>query len=143
MASQWTSDSVKVVRAEVLRDAAGNPAARGRATAFEFAGSGGKRTWIGFVSLPGGANTGPHHHGRHEVAIWVVGGRSEIRWGERLEFSAELGPGDFAYFSPYVPHQELNLEPDTAVDFAVVRSDGEALRFDLPIAPTATSTRSD
>jgi uncharacterized RmlC-like cupin family protein len=137
MAPRWTSDSVKVVRAEVLRDAVGGSAARGRATAFEFAGSGGKQTWIGVVRLSGGANTGPHHHGHHEVAIWVIGGRSEIRWGDRLEFATEVGPGDFAYFAPNVPHQERNLERDTPVDFAVIRSNGDAIRFDLPIVPMA------
>lgn len=131
-APQWTTDSVRIVRAEALRDAIATPAARGRATAFEFAGSGGNQTWIGVVRLPGGANTGPHHHGRHEVAIWVVSGRSEIRWGDRLEFGAELKVGDFAYFEPHVPHQERNLDPDMPVDFGVVRSDGEALRFNLP-----------
>jgi uncharacterized RmlC-like cupin family protein len=140
MARRWTSDSVKIIRAEALRYAVGAPSARGRATAFKFAGSGGKQTWIGVVRLPGGANTGPHHHGHHEVAILVVAGRSEIRWGEQLEFTAELGPGDFAYFAPYVPHQERNLEPDTPVDFTVVRSDGDAVRFDLSIVPTATRT---
>ena len=128
---QWTTDSVRIVRAEALRDAVDAPAARGRATASEFTGSGGKQTWIGVVRLPGGANTGPHHHGRHEVAIWVVAGRSEIRWGDQLEFSAELEVGDFAYFAPHVPHQERNLEPDMPVDFGVVRSDGEAIRFNL------------
>ncbi len=31
-----------------------------------------------------------------------------MRWGDRLEFTAEAGPGDFIYFPPYVPHQEIN-----------------------------------
>jgi uncharacterized RmlC-like cupin family protein len=31
-----------------------------------------------------------------------------MRWGEKLEFVAEAGPGDFIYVPPYVPHQEIN-----------------------------------
>ena len=31
-----------------------------------------------------------------------------MRWGDRLEFVAEAGPGDFIFVPPYVPHQEIN-----------------------------------
>src|SRR5437870_10862643 len=94
----------------------------GRATAFDFTGAGGQKTWIGTVTLQPNAKTGAHHHGRHEVAVYVVKGRSQIRWGVRLEFAAEVGPGDFVYFAPYVPHQELNLDASETLDFVVVRS---------------------
>jgi uncharacterized RmlC-like cupin family protein len=32
--------------------------------------------------------------------IYVVSGRARMRWGERLEFVAEAGPGDFIYVPP-------------------------------------------
>ena len=38
------------------------------------------------------AKKGAHHHGPVGV-IYVVSAR--MRWGERLEFTAEAGPGDF------------------------------------------------
>src|SRR5258706_899991 len=122
-APEW-KDGVTVVRADALR-ARLAPSGIGRVTAFDFAGSGGQQTWIGTVVLPPDANTGPHHHGRHEVAVYVVKGRSQIRWGERLEFAAEIGPGDFVYFAPFVPHQERNLSDSETVDFVVVRSGNE------------------
>ena len=115
---------VTVVRGQSLRQAMGGT---GRATAFDFAGAGGRETWIGAVSLPPRAKTGAHHHGRHEVAVYVVKGRSEIRWGDRLEFAAAIGPGDFVYFAPFVPHQELNLDDVETLDFVVVRSDNERI----------------
>ncbi len=31
-----------------------------------------------------------------------------MRWGEKLEFVAEAGPGDFIFVPPWVPHQEIN-----------------------------------
>lgn len=74
---QWRN-GVRVVRAEALRG-------KGRATAFDFAGTGGAKTWIGTVTNAPGVNTGMHHHGPYEVAVYVVEGRSEIRWGERLQ----------------------------------------------------------
>jgi uncharacterized RmlC-like cupin family protein len=64
-----------------------------------------------------------------------VKGRSEIRWGERLEFAAEVGPGDFVYFAPFVPHQEINLDAGKTLDFVVVRSDNQKIAVGLDIAP--------
>src|SRR5450755_1197072 len=108
-------DGVTVVRAEALNATMRGPAGTGRATAFDFSGIGGQQTWIGTVTLQPNATTGAHHHGRHEVAVYVVKGRSEIRWGERLEFVTEVTPGDFVYFPPYVPHQEANFSASEAV----------------------------
>ncbi len=94
------ADGVKIARAETLRNIILEPSSAGRATAFDFTGGGGRETWIGTVILQPHANTGPHHHGRHEVAVYVVKRRGQIRWGERLEFKAEVGAGDFVYFAP-------------------------------------------
>src|SRR5215470_1188258 len=124
--TKWR-DGVRVVRATSLQAA--------RATAFDFTGAGGRETWVGTVTLPPAAKTGTHHHGRHEVAIYVVRGRTEIRWGERLEFAANVGPGDFVYFAPHVPHQELNLSATESVDFVVVRSDNERIAVPIDVPP--------
>lgn len=126
-------DGVTVVRAAAQGTA--RQAGGGRATVFDFAGSGGARTWIGTVTVAPGATVSAHHHGRHEVALYVVQGRSEIRWGERLEYTAELGAGDFAYFAPFVPHHERNLDPAAPLEFLVVRSDNERIAIPLGIAP--------
>jgi uncharacterized RmlC-like cupin family protein len=126
---------VTVARAAALGEAASAPAANGRATAVDFAGSGGRQTWIGTVRLAPNACTGPHHHGRHEVTIYVVRGRSQIRWGERLEFAAEIGAGDFVYFAPHVPHQEVNPDAVEPVDFVVIRSDNERIVVKLDTVP--------
>jgi uncharacterized RmlC-like cupin family protein len=128
----WRNDGVKVVRAAA--QVAGS-SGQGRATAFEFAGTGGSKIWMGTVTLQPNARTGAHHHGTHEVAIYVSRGRSQIRWGEHLEYATEVGPGDFVYFAPEVPHQELNLNPDESVDFVVVRSDKSGIRVDLDVEP--------
>jgi uncharacterized RmlC-like cupin family protein len=133
--TRWRTDGVRVVRSGSLDAAIRGPSGTGRATVVDFAGTGGQATWIGTVTLPPKANTGPHHHGRHEVAVYVVKGRSEIRWGERLEFAAEVGPGDFVYFAPFVPHQEVNLDAVEMLDFVVVRSDNEKIVVGLDIAP--------
>ena len=133
-AMKWRGD-VRIVRASSLESLIHAPSGTGRATAFDFAGTGGQRTWIGRVSVKPNAKTGAHHHGRHEVVVYVVSGRTEIRWGDRLEFTADVGAGDFVYFSPYVPHQERNLSGVEAVEFLVVRSDNEKLAVGLDVLP--------
>jgi len=132
---KWRTDGVKAVRGDLLSSAMRGPAGTGRATAFDFAGTGGQATWIGTVTLQPNAKTGAHHHGRHEVAVYVMKGRSQIRWGERLEFAAEVGTGDFVYFAPFVPHQELNLDAAGTLDFLVVRSDNERIAVNLDVVP--------
>jgi uncharacterized RmlC-like cupin family protein len=129
--SQWRN-GVTVVRAGPLEALLRGT---GRATAFDFAGTGGERTWIGRVTLEPNTKTGAHHHGRHEVLVYVITGRTEIRWGDRLEFAAEVGVGDFVYFSPHVPHQERNLSASETVEFLVVRSDNEKIVVNLDVAP--------
>ena len=57
-----------------------------------------------------------------------------MRWGERLEFVADAGPGDFIYVPPYVPHQEINASDDEPLSCVIVRSGQEAVvvNLDLP-----------
>ena len=57
-----------------------------------------------------------------------------MRWGERLEFVAEAGPGDFIFVPPYVPHQEINAVSDQPLICVVVRSGQEPIVVNLNIA---------
>ncbi len=123
--------AVQVRRADAL--AVERAAQGGRTTVFDFSGIGGsEKTWIGSVHVAPGSNTGPHNHGRHEVMIHVVKGRSEIRWGEALDYATEIGPGDAVYFAPGVTHQERSLETTEMVEYLVVRSDSEKIANRLP-----------
>jgi uncharacterized RmlC-like cupin family protein len=107
-------------------------------TAFDFAEAGQRGAWIGAVAMAPGTATGGHHHGRHEVSVYVVAGHGLIRWGNTLEFGAEIGPGDFIYFAPHVPHEEVNLDPAEPLRFVVVRSDNERIVVPLDTAPVET-----
>jgi uncharacterized RmlC-like cupin family protein len=93
-----------------------------RAAAITHARTGAARLWAGTVVVQPGARTGPHHHGELETVLYVVRGRARMRWGDRLEFVDEAGPGDFIYVPPYVPHQEINARRDQPCEAVVVRS---------------------
>jgi uncharacterized RmlC-like cupin family protein len=63
--------------------------------------------------------------------LYVVRGRARMRWGDRLEFSGEAGPGDFIYVPPYVPDQEINALPDEPCEAVVVRSGQDPIVVNL------------
>jgi uncharacterized RmlC-like cupin family protein len=104
-----------------------------RAAAIDFARVGARKLWAGTVHIHADARTGAHHHGPLESVIYVVRGRARMRWGERLEFTAEAGPGDFIYVPPFVPHQEINASAGEALECVLVRSDSDAVVVNLDI----------
>src|SRR5262245_1471258 len=106
--SNWRDQGVKVVQGSQLDlNTAQRPGMR-RAAAITHTRTGASKLCAGTVTIEANAKTGAHHHGELESVIYVVSGRARMRWGERLEFTAEAGPGDFIYVPPFVPHQEIN-----------------------------------
>ena len=53
---------------------------------------------------------------------------------------AVAGPGDFIYVPPFVPHQELNANPDSELSCVVVRSGQEPVVVNLELPDKASST---
>src|SRR5687767_826704 len=106
-----------------------------RAAAITYARCGAEKLWAGTVVIHPNAKTGAHHHGPVESVIYVVSGKARMRWGERLEFVAEAGPGDFIHVPPYVPHQEINASADEPLSCVLCRSDQEAVVVNLDIEP--------
>ena len=131
----WRTQGVRVVPGNQLDGNTPQTPGMSRAAAINFARAGAKKLWAGTVTIHPDAKTGAHHHGALESVIYVVKGRARMRWGERLEFVAEAGPGDFIYVPPYVPHQEINANPDETLECVLVRSDQEAVAINLDIEP--------
>jgi uncharacterized RmlC-like cupin family protein len=103
---------------------------------------GAQKLWAGTVVVHPNAKTGPHHHGDLETVIYVVRGRARFRWGDRLEFVDEAGPGDFVFVPPNLPHQELNARADEPVEAVVVRSGQDPIVVNLDI-PTPEEAAAD
>jgi uncharacterized RmlC-like cupin family protein len=132
--TDWQDDGVRVVRAGELDSNTPQTPGMDRAAAITWASVGASKLWAGTVHIHPGAKTGAHHHGEIESVIYVVRGRARMRWGNRLEFTAEAGPGDFIYVPPYVPHQEMNASGDEGLECVVVRSGQEPIVVNLEIA---------
>ena len=131
---------VRVIAGSALDLATAQTAGMNRSAAVTHASAGAEKLWAGTVSIDAGAKTGAHHHGALESVIYVVRGRARMRWGERLEFAAEAGPGDFIFVPPFVIHQEMNASADEALECVLVRSGQEPVVVNLDIAAAEAST---
>ncbi|MFT5134192.1 MAG: putative RmlC-like cupin family protein [Gammaproteobacteria bacterium] len=135
MSTDWRTEGVRVVRANDLDTNTPQTPGMSRAAAITAAKVGASKIWAGTVSIQANAKTGAHHHGDLESVIYVLSGLARMRWGERLEFVAEAGPGDFIYVPPFVPHQEINAGSDTPLECVLLRSGQDAVVVNLDIEP--------
>ena len=135
MTSKWKHHGVRVVHADELDVNTPQTPGMNRAAAITTARAGAEKLWAGTVVIHPKAKTGAHHHGPVESVIYVVTGRARMRWGDKLQFTAEAGPGDFIYVPPYVPHQEINASETEPLECVLVRSDNEAVAINIDIAP--------
>ncbi|MDP1850152.1 MAG: cupin domain-containing protein [Solirubrobacteraceae bacterium] len=143
-AQDWRVHGVRIVRGDELDPNTPQTPGMTRAAAITTARAGAEKLWAGTVAIEPDAKTGAHHHGPVESIIYVVDGRARMRWGERLEFVADAGPGDFIFVPPYVPHQEINALADEPLSCVVVRSGQEpvVVNLDLPdVAPEPERVR--
>ena len=133
MTIDWREHGVRVVRAGELDSNTPQTPGMTRAAAITAARAGAEKLWAGTVVIHPDARTGAHHHGPVESVIYVVSGRARMRGGERLEYVAEAGPGDFIYVPPYVPHQEINASPDDELSCVLVRSGQDPVVVNLEL----------
>jgi uncharacterized RmlC-like cupin family protein len=129
----WKTEGVRVVRAGELDLNTPQTPGMTRAAAITHARTGASKLWAGTVVVAPDARTSAHHHGELETVLYIVKGHARMRWGDRLEFSEEAGPGDFIYIPPFVPHQEMNARADEPVEAVVVRSGQEPIVINLDI----------
>jgi len=132
--SKWRHRGVRVVHANELDVNTPQTPGMNRAAAVTAARAGAEKLWAGTVVIHPKAKTGAHHHGPVESVIYVVTGSARMRWGDRLEFVAEAGPGDFIYVPPFVPHQEINASDTEPLSCVLCRSGQEpvVVNLDLP-----------
>jgi uncharacterized RmlC-like cupin family protein len=129
----WRDHGVQVIKGDSLDPNTAQTPGMQRAAAINAARVGAQKIWAGTVKIDANAKTGAHHHGALESVIYVVRGKARMRWGEKLEYTAEAEAGDFIFIPPYVPHQEINASTDEPLECVLVRSDNEAVVVNLEI----------
>ncbi len=131
--TDWRQNGVRIVHSNELDLNTPQTPGMTRAAAITYARAGAEKLWAGTVNIQPNAKTGAHHHGAVESIIYVLKGRARMRWGNNLEFVAEAGPGDFIYVPPWVPHQEINANPNEPLECVLVRSGQEPVVVNLDI----------
>ncbi len=92
---------------------------------------GSERLWMGRTHVAPHANSGNHHHGDTETAIYVVSGHPVFVFAENgSEVRLETKPGDYIFVPPLVPHREENPADEEAV-VVIARSSQEAVVVNL------------
>jgi uncharacterized RmlC-like cupin family protein len=131
----WRNNGVQVIPGGQLDSNTPQTPGMQRAAAISNARVGAEKLWAGTVVIEPNAKTGAHHHGHVESVIYIVKGKARMRWGDKLEYVAEAGPGDFIYVPPYVPHQEINALSGEPLDCVLVRSGQIPVVVNLDIEP--------
>ena len=95
---------------------------------------GAEKIWLGHVTMEPGMKSGAHHHGPVESAIYIVSGHARFKFGDKLQESVEVGPGDFIFVPPEVVHQEMHAGGDEPVVAIVARNGQEniVVNVELP-----------
>jgi uncharacterized RmlC-like cupin family protein len=102
--------------------------------------AGSERLWGGVMLAEPNTSSAVHHHGPLETIVYILSGRSKLRWGNRLENETLAEAGDFLLIPAYLPHQEINPDPDKATQWVVVRSGPESVVVHLTAGPDGTYT---
>jgi uncharacterized RmlC-like cupin family protein len=83
--------------------------------------AGAHNIYMGVFRVPAGARSRPHYHANCESAVYMLSGQLLVRWGDNLEESVELDPGDLVYVPPRETHILENLSDTDAAEYVVAR----------------------
>jgi uncharacterized RmlC-like cupin family protein len=78
---------------------------------------------MNLIIIPLGGAAEPHLHKGYETAIYLLKGRVDTRYGEKLENSVICEAGDFIYIKADVAHQPINLSATEPAMALVARND--------------------
>ncbi|MEV6345345.1 cupin domain-containing protein [Actinoplanes sp. NPDC051851] len=107
---------------------------------------GSRNLWMGQTHVAASTNSGNHHHGESETAIYVVSGNPSFVFldEEKGEIRVDTKPGDYIYVPPWVPHREENPDPDNEAVVVISRTTQDAVVVNVPdltwIGPVAVGT---
>src|SRR5688572_11790507 len=96
--------------------------------------TGATNIYMGVFRVPPAAQSRPHYHESCESAVYMLSGRLEVRWGDHLEQTVILGPGDMVYVPPRETHRLQNLSDAEAAEYVVARDSPTEDSVEVPWA---------
>ena len=96
--------------------------------------AGATNIYMGVFRVPAGARSRPHYHENCESAVYMLSGRLLVKWGDNLEESVDLEPGDLVYVPPRETHILENLSDSEAAEYVVARDAPQEDSVEVPWA---------
>lgn len=94
---------------------------------------GSEKLWMGRTHVSPETNSGNHHHGDSETAIYVVQGNPVFVFHDgHSEVRCETSPGDYIFVPPFVAHREENPSASEEAVVVIARSTQDAIVINLP-----------
>jgi uncharacterized RmlC-like cupin family protein len=90
--------------------------------------------YMGIFRVPPGARSRPHYHANCESAVYMLRGKLEVKWGDDLEESVQIGPGDMVYVPPQETHILHNLSDSEPAEYVVARNSATEDSVEVPWA---------
>jgi uncharacterized RmlC-like cupin family protein len=131
MTDEWHG-ALRHVRGAELTGDTGQTSGMTRRAAISGATVGSTKVWMGQTHVAPHTNSGDHHHGDAETAIYVLSGHPVFVFADgdtEVRLAAE--PGDYVFVPPWAPHREENPTGEEAV-VVIARSSQEAIVVNLP-----------
>ena len=128
----WHAPLRRVLAAELTRTTAQTPG-MDRREAISGKTVGSQKLWMGETHVAPATNSGDHHHGEAETAIYVVSGHPRFVFADGPdEVVLETGPGDYVFVPPFTPHREENPSRTEPAVVVIARSTQEGIVVNLP-----------
>jgi uncharacterized RmlC-like cupin family protein len=96
--------------------------------------AGANSIYMGIFRVPPGARSRPHYHANCESAVYMLRGKLDVKWGDDLEESVQIGPGDMVYVPPQETHILHNLSDSEAAEYVVARNSATEDSVEVPWA---------
>ena len=98
--------------------------------------AGAKDLSMNLIIIPPAGSADPHLHKGYETAIYLLKGKVDTRYGDKLEKSIICQEGDFILIRPDVPHQPINLSATEPALAVVARNDPNEQESVVHYGPT-------
>jgi uncharacterized RmlC-like cupin family protein len=131
MTDEWHG-ALRHVRGADLTGDTGQTSGMTRREAISGATVGSRKVWMGQTHVAPHTNSGDHHHGDAETAIYVLAGHPVFVFADGDdEVRLATEPGDYVFVPPWAPHREENPTGAEAV-VVIARSSQQGIVVNLP-----------
>ena len=100
--------------------------------------TGATNVFMGRFRVPAGAQSRPHYHADCESALYMLSGSIEIAWGDHLEETLTVEPGDMLYVPPRITHTVENVSAAEPAEYVVARDSPTEDSVEVPWADAPT-----